>query len=176
MSNGTDTPIVGFAAFSGTGKTALLTKLLPLLTERGLRVAVIKHAHHGFDIDKPGKDSYELRKAGASQVLVASRRRWALVVEHEPETQPQFATLLQHLELGQLDLVLVEGFKRERFPKIELHRPSLGKPLIFPDDDSIIAIASDAELPQSAKIPVLDINQPQQIADFIQRNLIDGSR
>ena len=164
-------PVIGFVAFSAnTGKTTLLTKLLPLLRHRGLRVGVIKHAHHTFDIDKPGKDSYELRKAGAQQMLVASRKRWALIVETERnQSDPGFDALLQHLDQTQLDLILVEGFKHETFPKIELHRGDLQNPLLFPGDDSIIAVASDAPPPNDAGLPYLDINNPQQIADFICR-------
>ncbi len=164
----TDTPILGFAAFSGTGKTTLLVKLIPLLKEKGLRIGMIKHAHHNFDIDKSGKDSYVLRKAGAEQMLIASQRRWALMVE-TPEQQgdPDLNELLQQLNHSKLDLVLVEGFKHVTFPKIELHRPSLGKPLLFPDDDSIMAIATEQATAVSTNIPRLDLNNPEMIADFM---------
>jgi molybdopterin-guanine dinucleotide biosynthesis adapter protein len=165
--NNTRLPILGFAAFSGTGKTTLLVKLLGLLHARGFRVGVVKHAHHSFEIDKPGKDSYELRKAGATQMLVGSRRRWALVAETEDEREPRLDDLLRHLDQAALDFILVEGFKAERFPKIELYRQSLGHPLLHPDDDSIIAIASDAPLPAKTSLPLLDLNQPQAIADFV---------
>ncbi len=160
-------PILGFVAFSGTGKTTLLEQLIPLLRERGIRIALLKHAHHDFDIDKPGKDSYRLRKAGASQVMVASARRWALITEHPQEQkEPQLPELLKHLDPEQCDLLLVEGFKHEHYPKIELQREALGKPPLYPDDPHIIAIACDT--PQvKAPIPVLDINRPQTIGDFI---------
>jgi len=164
----TTTPVLGFAAFSGTGKTTLLTKLIPLLKEKGVRIGMIKHAHHQFDIDKPGKDSYELRKAGAKQMLIASQKRWALMVE-TPEQQgdPELNELLQQLDHSKLDLVLVEGFKHIAFAKIELHRPALGKPLLFPDDDSIIAIATEQAMDINTEIPGLDLNNPMMIAEFI---------
>lgn len=165
-------PILGFAAFSGTGKTTLLVKLLAVLRARGYRVGVVKHAHHSFEIDKPGKDSYELRKAGAVQMLVGSRNRWALVAETEREQEPRLDDLLRHLDQEALDLILVEGFKAERFPKIELHRSDLGHPLLHPDDDSIIAIASDALLPVKTPLPLLDLNEPEAIADFVLEFLI----
>ena len=140
-------PVLGVAAYSGTGKTTLLRKVLPQLRARGLRVAVIKHAHHSFDTDVPGKDSYELRKAGATQMLVASRHRWALVSETGDGPEPRLETLLDRLDYKNIDLILVEGFKTEHFPKIELHRPSLGQPLLYQLDRSIVAIATDAPLP-----------------------------
>lgn len=129
---------------------------------------MIKHAHHQFDIDKPGKDSYELRKAGAEQMLIASQKRWALMVE-TPEQQgdPDLSKLLQQLDHSKLDLVLVEGFKHIAFPKIELHRPALGKALLFPHDDSIIAIATDQPDAITTDLPMLDLNNPVMIADFI---------
>lgn len=162
------TPVLGFAAFSGTGKTTLLIKLLPLLEEKGVRIGMIKHAHHQFDIDKPGKDSYELRKAGAKQMLIASQKRWALMVE-TPEQQgdPDLNELLQQLDHSQLDLVLVEGFKHVSFPKIELHRPALDKDLLFPDDENIMAIATDEPDTLNTHLPILDLNNPVMIADFI---------
>ena len=161
-------PVLGFAAYSGVGKTTLLVKLLALFQARGLRVGVIKHAHHDFDVDHPGKDSYELRKAGAGQVLVASRRRWALMVESGPPAEPRLDDLLGRLDQSVLDLVLVEGFRHEAFPKIELHRPGLGHPVLFTEDTSIIAVASDAPLAVAARLPVLDINRPDRIASFIR--------
>lgn len=172
MFRNTRLPILGFSAFSGTGKTTLLMKLLAVLRRQGYRVGVVKHAHHSFDIDKPGKDSYELRKAGAIQTLVASRQRWALVVEAEREQEPRLDELLRHLDQDALDFILVEGFKAERFPKIELHRPSLGHPLLYPGDDSIIAIASDASLSVTTSLPVLNLNQPDEIAVFVVDFLI----
>jgi molybdopterin-guanine dinucleotide biosynthesis protein B len=160
-------PVVGFAALSGTGKTTLLKSLIPLLRARGLRVGVVKHAHHSFDVDQPGKDSYELRKAGASRLLVASRRRWALVVETDRTEEPKLDELLAELNQSDLDLVLVEGFKREHFPKIELHRPGLGHPLLHPGDPSVIAVASDGPLDTETSLPALDMRRPEQIAAFI---------
>ena len=160
-------PILGFAAFSGTGKTTLLVKLLPILKQRGLRIAMVKHAHHNFDVDTPGKDSYELRKSGASPMLICSSRRTAIMIENEQEHEPDLQDTLSHINPDTIDLVLVEGFKLWSFPKIELHRPALGKPLLFPDDDNIIAIAHDGSLATEPKIPVLDINNTQQITEFV---------
>jgi len=167
MLNNAHLPIVGFAAWSGTGKTTLLKELLPLLGGRELRVGVVKHAHHSFDVDHPGKDSYELRKSGAAQMLIASRARWALVVERTRERDPRLDEVLLELDQAALDLILVEGFKDERFPKIELHRPSLRRPLLFPDDDAIIAVATDAPLEDSGGLPQLALNRPDDIAEFI---------
>jgi len=167
MLNNAHLPIVGFAAFSGTGKTTLLKELVPLLSAGGLRVGVVKHAHHSFEMDHPGKDSYELRKSGAAQMLIASRARWALVVERTRDREPRLDEVLLELDQAALDLILVEGFKDERFPKIELHRPSLGRPLLFPRDDAIIAVASDAPLAQPPELPQLDLNRPEAIAAFI---------
>jgi molybdopterin-guanine dinucleotide biosynthesis protein MobB len=160
-------PVLGFAAYSGTGKTTLLIKLLPLLRQHGLRIAMIKHAHHKFDVDKPGKDSFELRQAGASPMLISSSRRIALMIDKAEESEPDLQDLLGYIKPDNIDLVLVEGFKQWPFAKIELHRPALGKPLIFPDDDNIIAIAHDAELDRATAIPQLDINNIEQIAEFV---------
>ena len=164
-------PILGFAAYSGTGKTTLLLKLLPLLKQRGLRVGMVKHAHHSFEVDYPGKDSYELRKSGADQVLIASRHRWALMVERQRERDPRLDEVLLELDQGSLDLILVEGFKQESYAKVELHRPSMERPLLYPRDDSIVAIASDAPLhnvPAHAReVPRLNLNDPHAIADFV---------
>ncbi|MGH8120261.1 MAG: molybdopterin-guanine dinucleotide biosynthesis protein MobB [Gammaproteobacteria bacterium] len=162
-----DIPVLGFAAYSGTGKTTLLEKILPLLSARGIRAGVIKHAHHTFEIDHEGKDSYRLRKAGAKQVLIGSARRWALMVETEPHRKDSLHELIRHLDHDNLDLILVEGFKPERIPKIELVRPRLGHPLFYPDDSSIIAVASDAELPVITSLPVLNINDAEEVANFI---------
>lgn len=166
-SSNTPIPILGFAATSGVGKTTLLLKLLPLLCERGVCVGMIKHAHHGFDVDKPGKDSFELRKAGAQQMLVTSNQRWALMVEREFEHEPRLEEHIAHLDLETLDLVLVEGFKTAHFPKIELHRPSLGRPLLFTGDTSIIAVASDSPLILPNHVELLDLNDEKQIVEFI---------
>ena len=162
-------PMMGFAAFSGTGKTTLLLQVLPLLKEAGLRVAVVKHAHHAFDVDYPGKDSHRLRSAGADEMLVAGRCRVALVREcRDSDEEPRLADMLSLLDPARIDLLLVEGFKAERFPKIELHRPSLGYPLLCGRDDSIIAVASDealADIPTD--LPELPLNDPARVADFI---------
>lgn len=160
-------PVLGFAAWSGTGKTTLLVKLLPLLKQRGIRVAMIKHAHHDFDIDQPGKDSYELRKAGADQVLIASSQRRALITETPAGGDPDLWELVASLDLENTDLVLVEGFRHVAFPKIELHRPSNRKELLYPPDHSIIAVASDQPV-DTAALPLLDINDPHEIMEFIE--------
>lgn len=172
MTKASPTPILGFAARSGTGKTTLLVKLLPILKALGLRIGMIKHAHHQFEVDKPGKDSYELRKAGANQVLVASSRRWVLMVENESEADPHLDQLVARLDNGTLDLILVEGFKRQPFPKIELYRPTLGNPALYTDDRSIIAVATDGKLPAPSALPILDINSPEEIAEFIQNRFL----
>lgn len=174
-------PLIGFAAYSGSGKTSLLEKLIPILTENAIRVALIKHSHHHFDIDKPGKDSYRLRKAGANQTLVASSKRWALMVEQEPrdDAEPNLRELLQHLDTEKLDLVIVEGFKHEDILKIEVHRPSTQKPLMAPLDQNFIAIACDEAEQIKDQVPedceILDLNQVQVIANFlIQRLNLNG--
>lgn len=163
-------PLIGFSAFSGTGKTTLLKRLLPILRNRGLEIAIIKHAHHRFDIDYPGKDSHELRTAGAHQTLIASRRRMALVTEFpQGHPEPELQELLGALDPSTLDLVLVEGFKHGALPKIELHRPTQGKPLLCLHDPWIVAIATDGEIPDApASLPRLDLNDPHGIARFIQ--------
>ena len=160
--------VLGFAAYSGTGKTRLLTQLLPLLKQQGLKVAVIKHSHHNVEIDQPGKDSYRLRMAGATPVILASAYRQIMIAERDPEQPVSLAEQLAVLNHYPLDLVLVEGFRHEAFAKIELHRPRLGKPLLYPDDPHIIAIASDdASLPNPADLPTLDLNNTGAIAAFI---------
>ena len=169
-------PVLGFVAFSGTGKTTLLTRLIPILKQRGIRVGMIKHAHHRFDIDIPGKDSYELRKAGAQQMLVASQTRWALISETpENKDDPRLEDLLKQLDHSRLDLVLVEGFKHVAFPKIELHRPALAQPLLFIDDADIIAVASDAPLTRDTPLPVLDLNSPAAIAEFVIQFMLQSA-
>lgn len=162
-------PVLGFAAWSGTGKTTLLKQVIPLLKQKGIRVACLKHAHHQFDVDTPGKDSYELRHAGAEQMLIASAKRWALMTEKSTEHEPELSELLPLLSIDTLDLVLVEGFKQTRFPKIELHRADVGKALLYHQDSSIIAIATDEPraLSEHYILPVLNLNDPQAISDFI---------
>ena len=161
-------PLLGICAYSGTGKTTLLTQLIPVLKEQGLMIGLVKHAHHQFDTDLPGKDSYKLRKAGASEILVASAKRWALVHESpERKNDPDLEELLPYLSLSELDLVLVEGFKHEFLPKIELNRPSLGKPYLFPNVPGIIALATDIAPSREIEIPILDLNKIDEIAEFI---------
>jgi len=161
-------PLIGFAAFSGTGKTTLLRQLIPALKTKGLEVGVIKHAHHNFDIDVPGKDSYEIRQAGAQQVLISSSRLMALVeVQSANLTEPSLSTLIPRLDCSKLDLILVEGFKHETIAKVELHRCSLDKPLLYPTDPNIIAIASDLPLDLERDIEQLDINDIDAIADYL---------
>jgi len=158
-------PILGFAAYSGTGKTTLLEALLPKLTEAGLRIGMLKHAHHNFDVDQPGKDSHRLRKAGASQMLISSRNRFALMTE-TPESESEFDYLLTRFDEDKLDMVLVEGCKNIAFPKIELHREEVGKPWLYPNDENIIAIASDSgEL--DSELPQMNINDLEAIAQFV---------
>ncbi len=168
MNTGSVIPQLGFVGFSGAGKTTLLTAVLPLLVRRGIRVGMVKHAHHNFDIDHPGKDSYELRKAGATQMLIASSRRWALMSESTGDADPRLDDLVAQLDHSRLDLILVEGFKHERFAKIEVHRPALGHPLLLEYDDSIIAVACDAVITLTTLRPQLDLNNPTQIADFVE--------
>lgn len=161
-------PLLGIAAFSGTGKTTLLRQLIPALKSKGLEIAVIKHAHHNFDIDKPGKDSYEIRQAGAQQILVSSSRLMALMeVQPQELDEPSLTDLIPRLDHTKLDLILVEGFKHEIMPKIELYRPSLDKPQLYPEDNNIIAIATDAALTPPAAIDQLDLNDIESIADYI---------
>lgn len=158
-------PILGFAAYSGTGKTTLLEALLPKLTEAGLRIGMLKHAHHNFDVDQPGKDSHRLRKAGASQMLISSRNRFALMTE-TPESESEFDYLLTRFDEDKLDVVLVEGCKNIAFPKIELHREEVGKPWLHPNDENIIAIASDSGKLDS-DLPQMNINDLEAIAQFV---------
>jgi molybdopterin-guanine dinucleotide biosynthesis adapter protein len=155
--------MLGITGWSGSGKTTLLTALIPLLTASGLSVSTVKHAHHEFDLDQPGKDSWRHRAAGAREVLIASGRRWALLHENDgPE--PDLETLLSRL--APVDLVLIEGFKSSPHPKIEVHRPSLGKPPIWPGRPDIAAIASDTPLPDLDR-PRLDLADPAAIAAWI---------
>lgn len=171
------TPLLAFVAPSGTGKTTLLERLIPQLRSSGLRVAALKHTHHTFDIDHPGKDSHRLRSAGAQQVLVASRRRWALITEVDKErAEPQLAELLRTLDQEQLDLILIEGFKHEPIPKIELYRASLGKPPLYPSDPDIIAIAGDERPAAECPLPFLDINNPESVAEFIVNHVLNSRR
>ena len=160
-------PILGFCAYSGTGKTTLLSQLIPILRNRGIQVGVIKHAHHNFEMDREGKDSFRFRQAGATEVILASSRRWVLLHENSEEADPDPGELLQRMNLDHLDLVLVEGFKHHMLPKIEIHRPSLGRDMMHPDLPGIIALASDETPSDNLDIPWLDLNHPEKIAEFI---------
>ena len=168
MTDLSSVPVLGFVAASGTGKTTLLTRLIPALRERGLRCAVIKHSHHDVEIDRPGKDSHRLREAGAGQVILASPHRTFWVQEGDGVSEPRLADLLDRLDSATLDLVLVEGFRTEHLPKIEVHRPALAAPLLCVDDPDIIALATDAVVRSApAHLSVLALNRPGQVADFI---------
>jgi molybdopterin-guanine dinucleotide biosynthesis protein B len=156
--------IFGLAGWSGSGKTTLVVRLLPELNRRGLRVSTMKHAHHDFDIDSPGKDSHAHRAAGAAEVMVASARRWALMHEHRGAPEPSAAALARRMT--PVDLLLIEGFKREAHDKLEVYRAAVGKPPLYPDDPRIVAVASDAKLP-GTPLPVLDLDDAVAIADFI---------
>ncbi|MCG9648351.1 bifunctional molybdopterin-guanine dinucleotide biosynthesis adaptor protein MobB/molybdopterin molybdotransferase MoeA [Vibrio brasiliensis] len=174
MINTTTVPILGFAAYSGTGKTTLLEALLPQLTEAGLRIGMLKHAHHNFDVDKEGKDSYRLRKAGATQMLISSRNRYALMTE-TPDAESEFEYLLTRFDCDKLDIILVEGCKNIAFPKIELHREVVGKPWLYPNDTNIIAIAADTQVDDS-DLPQMDINDLDSIAEFVIQYARQGAQ
>jgi molybdopterin-guanine dinucleotide biosynthesis protein B len=156
--------IIGLAGWSGAGKTTLVAKLIPAIIARGLTVSTVKHAHHGFDVDRPGKDSFTHRAAGATEVLVASSARFALLHELRGTVEPPFVDLLA--KMAKVDLVLVEGFKREPHPKIEVYRAANGKPLIYPDDPQIIAIAADAPLP-GVPLPQVSLDDIPAIVDLV---------
>ena len=156
--------IIGLAGWSGSGKTTLLTKIIPCLKARGKSVSTLKHAHHSFDVDRPGKDSFEHRSAGATEVLVVSGQRWALMHELRGRPEPDLRSLLD--KFSDVDLVLIEGFKREKFPKVEVHRVANGKPLLQPEDDWIVAIAADTPL-SGTGVPVIDLNDIEKVADVL---------
>ncbi|KUI99506.1 molybdopterin-guanine dinucleotide biosynthesis protein B [Vibrio sp. MEBiC08052] len=169
-------PVLGFAAFSGTGKTTLLESLIPVFIARGIRVGVYKHSHHVIEQDKPGKDSFRLRKAGAFQTLLSTPERTILTTEFsatspETSTSPDFYHLLQQFDTERLDLILVEGCKEQCFPKIELHRHQTNKPWLYPDDPDIIAVATDRVI--SCPLPCLDLNDVAQIAEFVMQYVQD---
>lgn len=166
------TPILGICATcSNAGKTTLITQLIPALNAHYIRVSVIKHAHHQFDIDHPGKDSYKIREAGAVQTLIASSNRWALMTEMQrtptPPDEANLDSLIQLINPDYADLILVEGFKTANIPKIEVYRPSLSEPLLCNNDPNIIAIASDAQLEEKPQLPVLDLNNIEEITAFV---------
>lgn len=155
----------GFAGWSGSGKTRLIVRLLPELISRGFSVSTIKHAHHNFDIDKPGKDSFEHRRAGASEVMIASEKRWALMHEHRGGAEPDAKALIA--EITPVDLVLIEGFKTHAHPKLEIYRSTLDKPLLYPEDPLIVAVASDRPIEDLA-LPRFDVENIQSVADFVE--------
>ena len=159
--------IFGFAGWSGSGKTTLIERLIPLFAARGLAVSLIKHAHHSFDVDQPGKDSYRHRHAGAAEVLVTSSRRWVLMHELRGEEEPGLEQHVAHI--SPCDLLLVEGFKREAIPKLEVYRAQVGEPLLHPHDPNIVAVATDA--PLATRLPLLDLNAPDKIAEFIVQHV-----
>src|ERR1022692_3959730 len=161
--------IIGLAGWSGSGKTTLIKKLIPRLLARGLTVSTLKHAHHGFDLDKPGKDSFIHRTAGATEVIISSAKRWAIL--HELRREPEWDLSNLVAKMSPVDLVLVEGFKRDAFPKLEIHRAANGKPLLHPEDPHIVAIASDGALP-AAKVPVVDLNDIEAIADLLLKHAV----
>ena len=156
--------IIGLAGWSGAGKTTLLTRLIPVLVARGLRMATLKHAHHDFDVDQPGKDSHRHRAAGAGEVIVSSTRRWVQIHEVADEGEATLADLLR--KLSPCDLVLVEGFKREAHAKLEVHRAANGRPPLHPGDPRIVGVASDAVFPE-AGVPVVDLDDIVAIADLV---------
>jgi molybdopterin-guanine dinucleotide biosynthesis protein B len=156
--------VFGLVGWSGSGKTTLMTRLIPELAHRGIRISTVKHAHHSFDVDQPGKDSFLHRTAGAVEVMVASANRWALMHEHRGAAEPTLEDLVR--SMSPVDLLMIEGFKRHRHPRLEVHRPSVGKPLICREDPTVLAVASDepiAELP----VPRLELDDVSGIADFV---------
>ena len=159
--------IFGFAGYSGSGKTTLIEKLIPLFTARGLKVSLIKHAHHTFDVDTPGKDSYRHRHAGCTEVLVTSSRRWVLMHELRGTREPDLNEQLMHL--SPCDLLLVEGFKHDPIPKIEVYRARVGEPLLHPHDPNIVAVVSDAAL--DTRLPWFDLDRPAPLAEFMLKHV-----
>lgn len=165
--------LIGFAGWSGAGKTTLLARLIPVLVQRGHRVSTVKHAHHNFDVDKPGKDSHTHRTVGASEVLISSANRWALMHELRGAPEPDLPELVGHL--SPVDLVLVEGFKRDHHPKLEIHRAEVGKPPLYPEDPFIVGVASDAPM-EGCPLPVIGLDDIEAIADFVDQHAapLDG--
>jgi molybdopterin-guanine dinucleotide biosynthesis protein B len=160
--------VIGLAGWSGAGKTTLIVKLIPALRARGFSVSTLKHAHHAFDIDKPGKDSYQHREAGATEVLVASANRWALMHELRGALEPAFASLLAHL--AEVDFVIVEGFKAAAHAKLEVHRLANGKPFLFPEDANIKAVVCDLADPAAtlpARLPHAHLDDIDAVAELI---------
>ena len=160
--------VIGLAGWSGAGKTTLLTRVIPQLLKQGLRLSVIKHAHHAFDVDVPGKDSWRHREAGASEVLVSSSQRWALMHELRGAAEPRLPELLA--KMSRVDLVVVEGFKRELHRKIEIHRAANGKPLLFPDDPDVVGIATDISV--ETTLPTAHLDDIEGVAAMLLRSAI----
>jgi len=166
--------VMGIVGWSGSGKTSLLVQLIPILKGLGVSVSTMKHAHHRFDLDRPGKDSFQHREAGASEVLVVTSARWVLMHESRDEPEPSIESLIDRMT--PVDLLLIEGFKTHPHPKLEIHRESEGKPLLWPEDPDIVAVAADRPIPGLA-LPRLDLNDPPAIAEFILRHTgLLGSR
>ena len=159
--------IFGFAGWSGSGKTTLIEQLIPRFVQRGLRVSLIKHAHHTFDVDQPGKDSYRHRQAGTAEILVTSSRRWVLMHELRGAHEPSFEDQVKRI--SPCDLLLVEGFKHAPIPKLEVWRKETGEPLLHPNDPHIVAVASDARI--ETKLPLLNLNDVDEICNFILKKL-----
>lgn len=157
--------VIGIVGWSGSGKTSLLVEVLPILKDGGLKVSTMKHAHHRFDLDTPGKDSFRHREAGASEVMVVTDSRWVLMHELREEPEPSIESLIERMT--PVDLLLIEGFKTHPHPKIEIHRSSEGKPLLCPEDPDIVAVATDTPL-EGLNLPQLDLNDPEAIAAFIR--------
>jgi molybdopterin-guanine dinucleotide biosynthesis protein B len=160
--------LIGLAGWSGAGKTTLVTRLIPHLAGLGVSVSTLKHAHHAFDVDQPGKDSHAHRQAGARQVLVSSANRWALMTELRGAPEPPLPVLLR--QLSPVDLVIVEGFKRDPHPKLEVHRGANGKPWLHPEDPAVVAIAADVPAPPGTTLPLVDLDDIPRIADLLLRH------
>ncbi len=165
--------IIGLAGWSGSGKTTLVSRVIPIFVQRGLKVSTVKHAHKGFDIDIPGKDSHTHRMVGATEVFVASGRRWAQIHELRDEPEPELADIVP--KLAAVDLLIVEGFKRHRHPKIEIYRAEVGKPLLYPEDNYIVAVASDGPI-ADARIPVISLDDAEKIADVMNAEAMPVER
>jgi molybdopterin-guanine dinucleotide biosynthesis protein B len=159
--------VIGIAGYSGSGKTTLIEKLIPLLVREGMRVSLIKHAHHEFDVDQPGKDSWRHRHAGCAEVLISSSKRWALMHELRGTAEPGLQDQLRHL--SPCDLVIVEGYKNEAIPKVEVHRRDGHTPVLYPTDPQVVAVATDEFL--DTELPQLDVDDPEDVARFILQHL-----
>jgi len=160
-------PLLGFAGWSGAGKTTLIKQLIPVLIKKGIQLSIIKHAHHSFDVDTPGKDSYLFRKAGARQTLLASHHRWVLMDEHLQDQEPDLFELVKRLDKKIVDLILVEGFRDVPFQKIEVYRPALEKALLCEKDEHIFALLTDQPIELTRNIPILDLNDLNAISQFV---------